>query len=888
MIPQQLVLLTRRIARHTRSQGGKYSFSLRVIFLALALAALAPAPLESAAPPAGTSIGNQASATYTDSSNTPRTATSNVAITIVQQVSSFSITTDGQAKQSAAGGQVFFPHTISNTGNGTDTFTLSVTNATGDNFDLTSLALYADLNGDGLPDNNTAITSSGPLAAGATFKFVAVGTVPGSATAAQTASIVITAAGTATASPAVAAANTDTVTVTANGVVTVTQSLSSNSGAAGSGPYTVTINYNNIGNVTVTNVSLLDVLPSGFVYVTNSARWSVLGSGTALTDASDGAQGTSPDTITYDYGVTVAGRVTAVIARVLPGVSGTVTFTVTIASGQEAGKISNPLTYTYDPGTGTALGPLSANTTEFTVSQSTGVTLSSQTIPSATQGSTVTFTNIVQNTGNGTDSFNIILTNINFPAGTTFALYQSDGNTPLVDVNGDGIPDTGSLGTNQTYNVIVKAVLPTDSSGTGVNYTVSVTAISKSNPTATATASDVLTSVVGNTVDLTNGASGGGGAGPEGPAVVSLTANPNTTTRFSLVITNTSGVADTYNLSSSTNSGFSTTTFPPGWSVVFRDTSEAIITATGVLTAGGHKAVYADVTVPAGQAPGTNDLYFRVVSPTSGASDRIHDALIINTVRSIAVIATHNGQVTPGGFVVFSHTVVNNGNVLEGDGVVSSIALSRSDSLSGWSSALYYDADGDGAIGPSDPIITGLSFVSAGGAGLAAGESVRILVKVYSPSGTPVGTINATTITATTANGTYTTTVPATVTTADNSTVISGDLQLTKEQALDANLDGSPDTAYSIADITSGALPGKAIRYRITVKNNGSTPATSVKVYDTTPAYTVYTSTNPAATTVGSVTTVPGNGSAGPLQFDIGTLNPGQSAVVTFGVIIQQ
>ena len=811
-----------------------------------------------------------------------------MAITIVQQVSSFALTTDGQTKQSAAGGQVFFPHTISNTGNGTDTFTLSVTNATGDNFDLTSLALYADLNGDGLPDNNTPITSTGPLAAGATFKFVAVGTVPSTATAAQIGNLTITGTGTATASPAAAASNTDSVTVTANGVVTVTHSLSSNSGAAGSGPYTVTINYNNIGNVTVTNVNLMAVTPAGFTYVTNSARWSVLGSGTALTDGAGGVQGTAPDTIVYDYGATVAGRVTAVIARVLPGQSGTLTFTVTVASGQVAGKIQNPVTYSYDPGTGTALGPLSANTTEFTVTQSTGVTITGQTVASATQGSTVTFTNTVQNTGNGTDSFDITLVNTSFPAGTTFTLYQSDGNTPLVDVNGNGIPDTGPLTTNQTYNVIVKAVLPTGSSGTTVNYTVAVTATSKTSPASTASANDVLTSVVGNTVDLTNGASGGAGAGPEASAVVSLSANPNTTTRFTLVITNSSGVADTYNLAASTNSGFSTTTFPTGWSVVFRDSAEAIITSTGVLTAGGNKTVYADVTVPAGQAPGTNNLYFRVTSPTSASSDRLHDALIVNTVRSLSFTANQNGQVTPGGFVVFSHTIVNNGNVLEGDGTVSSINLTRADSLSGWSSVIYYDADGDGAIGPSDPIITSLSFVSAGGAGLAVGESVRILVKVYSPPGTPVGSIDATTLTATTVNGTYSTTVPSAVVVADNSTVISGDLQLTKEQALDANLDGSPDTAYSTADISTGALPGKAIRYRITVKNNGTSPATSVKVYDTTPAYTLYTSTNPATTTVGSVTTVPANGAAGALQFDIGTLNPGQSAVVTFGVIIQQ
>src|SRR6187431_1837549 len=115
--------------------------------------------VDSAPPPAGTSIGNQASATYTDASNTPRSTTSNVAITIVQQVASFTLTADG-AKFAAPGGQVYYPHTLVNTGNGIDTFNLSAANnAAGDNFDLASLALYADGNGDGLPDNATPITS---------------------------------------------------------------------------------------------------------------------------------------------------------------------------------------------------------------------------------------------------------------------------------------------------------------------------------------------------------------------------------------------------------------------------------------------------------------------------------------------------------------------------------------------------------------------------------------------------------------------------------------------------------------------------------------------------------------------------------------------------------
>ena len=859
------------------------------LIAAVALLTLGVEPIESAAPPAGTSIGNQASATYTDSSNTPRTATSNVAITIVQQVSSFTLTADG-SRFAAPGGQVVFPHTLNNTGNGNDTFTLSAANAgSGDDIDLTSVALYADANGDGVPDNSTAITSSGQLPAGTIFNFVAVGIVGGAATSGEIAKMIVTATGTATASPAAAASNTNTTTVTtSNAVVNVTKSLSANSGVAGSGPHTVTISYNNTGNNTATNLSLRDALPAGMVYVTNSARWSVTGSGTALTDADNSdAQGTAPDQVTYDYDVTVAGRVTAVIKRVQPGQSGTLTFQITILTNQPSGAINNTATFAYDPGYGVTNGPYSANTVTFQVTQGAGVSMSGDTRASASQGSTVLFTNTVVNTGNGSDTFDITVTNSTFPSGSTFTLYQNDGNTPLVDSTGNGIPDTGPLATNVSYKVILKVVLPTGVSGGGA-YTAQKTARSKFDTSVSASANDVLTTITGSTVDIGNGASGGAGAGPEVSAVVVNTANPGTTTRFTLHVTNTSSTADTYNLAASTDSAFASLTLPTGWTVVFRDTSEAVVAATGVLIAGTNKTIYADVSIPSTNAPGTNHIYFRALSPTTGASDRLHDAVSVNTVRTLTISPNNNGQISAAGSVVFSHVVNNSGNVLEGDGTVSSVTIASANNQSGWSSVVYYDVNGNGIVDGSDTVVTNLSFTSASGAGLAPGENVRLLVKVFAPPGAPVGAINATTITLTTANGTYTTTVPSVATATDNTTVIAGDVVLLKEQALDADLNGTADTAYSTADITTGATPGKSIRYRITVTNNGTAPATSVKVYDTTPAYTVYTTTGPAATTVGSVTTAPANSAAGALEFNIGTLNPGQSAVVTFGVTINQ
>jgi trimeric autotransporter adhesin len=847
--------------------------------------------VDSAPPPAGTSIGNQASATYTDASNTPRSTTSNVAITIVQQVASFTLTADG-ARFAAPGGQVFFPHTVVNTGNGADTFNLSVANnASGDNFDLASLALYADANGDGLPDNATAINTTGPLAAGANFRFVALGIVPASETAGRIALITVTASGTATATPAPAQSNTDTTTVTGNAVVNVTKALSANSGPPGSGPHTVTLTYNNVGNSTATNLTLRDLLPAGMNYVPNSARWSVTG-GIQLTDASNtDAQGAGSDTIIYDFSVSVPGRVTAVIARVVPGQSGTLTFQVTIAAGTQAGVLQNTANYGYDPGTGSPVGPFDSNTADFTVTQGVSLTLTGQIIASAPQGGTVIFTNVVQNTGNGIDTFDITMANLTFPAGTTFNLFQSDANTPLVDSTGNGIPDTGPLAPNQTYQVIVRATLPGGTAGVGP-YTARKTARSRVDNTVSATADDVLTTISTSTVDVTANAPLPGGAGvgpgPEGAAVVSNIGSPGTTTRFTLYVNNTSTAADSYALSASSDSTFATVSLPAGWSVVFRNAGNAVITSTGIIPAAGNSLVYADVTIPPTAAPGPTQIYFRGLSPTTTASDVLHAAVIINAARNLTLIPNNSGTVFPGGAVVYSHLLVNNGNVVEGSGG-STVNLSLSHSQVGWSSIIYYDADNDGTAGPTDPAVTDLSFVSGSAAGIDPGESIRLFVKVFAPPGVALGTIDAASFTATTVNGTYSTPVPPPTTATDTTTVISGDVTMIKEQALDADLDGNPEGAYSTAQITIGALPGRAIRYRITVTNVGTAPATSVRVFDTTPAYTTYAALPiPAATTIGTVVTAPANGVNGPLEFDLGTLNPGQSAVITFGVIITQ
>ena len=91
--------------------------------LAFAFAAIFTSGANAAPPPANSVIGNQATATYQDSGGTARTSTSNLVQTTVAQVYSHTFTAS-QSRTVAPGGTVYFPHTLTNTGNGTDTYTI--------------------------------------------------------------------------------------------------------------------------------------------------------------------------------------------------------------------------------------------------------------------------------------------------------------------------------------------------------------------------------------------------------------------------------------------------------------------------------------------------------------------------------------------------------------------------------------------------------------------------------------------------------------------------------------------------------------------------------------------------------------------------------------------
>lgn len=883
---------------------------LAAAFAAAALLAVAAPFAHAAPPPANSVIGNQATATYTDATGTQRLSTSNLVQTTVAQVYSHTLTAD-QSKTVAPGGTVYFPHTLTNTGNGSDSYALSTFDAAfGTNFNFTSIAIYADANGDGIPDNATPITTSGPLVAGGTFRFVVAATVPVTAAGGSTDRIHVGTAGNAAdasnyaanaTAPAVAGGNMDTVTITANAAINVVKSLSVSTGPSPSaGNITVTLTYTNTGAATATNVSLFDALPSlagaTMTYVPGSGTWS--GGGT-LTDtdgpADDGSTGIRFCASQAGGGTGLrcgTGEVHAQIGSVAPGASGTVSFLVSIPAGQNVGNIANTARFCYNDGTGvvpagctTAPGG-NINTTGFTTNtaayavaptfsvnatDSDGFGNNSTTdsdgandivnVATAAQGTVVTFDNVIRNTGNSADTFNITLPANTFPSGTTFLLFNATNSAPLTDSNGDGIPDTGIVQPGSSTRVFVRAQLPPNANSSAA-VTLTKRATSVGNAATFNEVTDRLQTITARTVDLTNNTVGGAGAGFDatgvaGPHVTQPT-NPGSTVTFTLVVQNTSTAADNYDLAaSSSNVGISTAgfspTLPAGWTVSFRAdggggacaTTGATITNTGNIAAGGNAVICAQVSIPANASAGTQSIYFRAASPASAVYNNVapssfaafdvkQDAVTVNAVANLTLVPNRSGTVFPGGTAVYAHQLCNNGNTTLAGG---SVTLTFANNTAAWTSALWLDTNGNGTIevGTDTPIASGSTLAGA----LAAGTCVTLLDNVFAPLSATSGQTNVTTVTAT-----HATAGSPSIT--DTSTVVSGDLQIVKEQrTVSCTAAGADDTFAGVAPqatFTTSAIPnlapGSCVQYRIVATNVGSTSVSSLVVSDATPSFT--------------------------------------------------
>ncbi|RVU83277.1 hypothetical protein EOL70_17420 [Leucothrix sargassi] len=877
---------------------------LMVFMLLISGSALAQAPI------AGTIIKNQATATYKDSSGIEQTTTSNLVETLIQQVGAFTLEQD-QSRYGIADQVTSFPHILTNTGNGEDSFVLSATDNAGDSFNFDNISIYPDANQDGVADSNVAITTTGVLAPNESFYFVVSAEVPATATDTDTGTLDVTGVSD---FDSTVQTNTDEVIVSDKAVITVTKSISSNSGQAGTGPYTVTLTYSNQSTSDASLVTLIDELPVGMSYVSGSGEWSLTGSSVVLTDANPSdAQGIASDTVSYcAYDASCTGnetQVTAVIAQVISGDSGTISFQVIIDADADAQTLLNTGEFSYNNGS-VVIADQETNTVPLEVIATLGVVANGSdaddtdlvaepvTQTTATLGSTVAFDNIIWNTGNSVDTYDISVDEVgsSFPTGTTFTLYKSDGFTPLLDTDNSSVVDTGPLDPGESYTVVLKAKLPMTAASVGNNggagFDVTKTAISATDPSVTNSVTDHLDEITGSSVDITNDAAIGGagvkgeGIGPEAAAQTQLVIAPGESGVFQLYINNISDIADSFDLSYSMDNPFVEGTSPAGWTITFHvdagagdcSTLGPVVSNSSIVAPGASKLICAQVSIAAGLdfADAATSLYFKAESPLTGVMDIKHDSVYMTAKQQLILEPDHRAQVEPGGTQTYVHNLHNPGNTTFTD-----ITLDVTDSLAGegWTTKLYEDTDGNGELSQGDLPVSTYT--------LAPGETQVIFAKVFAPSSAPLGATNLSDITAsgsTDAGGGAPIVVTASA--QDMTFVAASNMTIQKRQGPDANCDGAIDAGSVFSFDTFQAGPNTCVLYELTAINQSVTLAKNVRIDDSIPEFTSHFTNGGAlpVISVGSITQSPAEGGSGMVEGNAGDVVAGASVKLTFGV----
>lgn len=131
---------------------------------------------------AGTPINNQASVTYT-TGGSQVTTPSNTATITVQELINVSLVYQGSGDVIVNSPQAQAPvkFTMTNTGNGSESFSISQSNLSGDDFEATIGSVYVD-DGDGVfePGTDDVLYAEGALAADASITLWAVSAIPDS------------------------------------------------------------------------------------------------------------------------------------------------------------------------------------------------------------------------------------------------------------------------------------------------------------------------------------------------------------------------------------------------------------------------------------------------------------------------------------------------------------------------------------------------------------------------------------------------------------------------------------------------------------------------------------------------------------------------------------
>lgn len=927
--------------------------------VAFAASVAGSAPGLFAATTAGTQIKNLATVTYEDAAGNVYSAQSNEAIVTVAQVYSATLGTDTD-RTAAPGQTVYIPYILTNTGNGDDTYDFSAVNGIvgGDSIDSGNIVVYNDVNGNGVPDSGEPVLSSATIGASDIVNIVVAVDIPTTATEGQTLGITLTAnayAGTAAAIPDSVtdlspgkgrdtkdSTNESLITITGDAVLVTTKSSVHN---PASNRITYTITVKNNGNSTAKNVVIFDGLPANTTLYDIGVSAGLLESnGDTLnqTDLIDenaigldlNADGDTTDSNETTLGLdinndgdtndTLITGVYAIDSELAPQTTVSMTFTVeynpaVLGGGYIVRNTGFASGDSDNDGIADSLVP--TNTVQDAISPNYGVTISDtgtgqaagindggdddglpnddQFVDQAAAGSAVWFANIVTNTGNSNDIFELSVSSGNFPTGTVFTFYDETGAVQLTDSNGSGV-DTGVIASNGSKTIMIKATLPATASGAApapaTEYEAIVSAVSSSDPAASPasdTANISLGTIITASADIHNTANGniGSDEDPLGAApyaaITTYTGTTGTTVTIPLYIDNESGGSDSYLLNyGSSFDGTTLNPMPSGWSVEFfigdgnGQATGSAISSTPVIPGGDTDfEIIAVVSIPAdptkaidnllydNDGDGTDDfldgnvdgddvdgdgdypIFFQILSLNTGATDIKLDSIDVSANRSLSLVTPGSNQVEAGGTVNYSHTLANNGNLSE------VIELVSTNSQTGWNHTLTIDTDGNGStdteignlipgtiqVQQANGVVITVTITDDDSDGnpeltLDPGFSIPLSATVFAPANAAPGQVDSLTITAT---NTDTAAGAPSASVTDQTNVINGQVRIEKTVAVDTDCDGDADSSFAAVQ-TVGVEPGQCAIWQVIAENQGAVDAFNVIVTDAVPPFSDY------------------------------------------------
>ncbi|WP_426710461.1 beta strand repeat-containing protein [Cetobacterium sp. SF1] len=404
--------------------------------------------------PGSSSIGTQATITYTDTNGQNVTVTSNTVVFTVNTVRGVSVTPTTANYSARAGQNVSFPVTITNTGNVADTYKVYTANDSA----LPNIIFTVDTNGNGVLDagESTVIPAYGvtpSIASGASLKLIVTGTIPTTAVNGTILSSIVHARSNTDSGAISWSENRFTIADVANVIVNKT---AVNTGVANQLAFDLQLT--NSAAVASGLVTITDTLPTNATVVGTTASWTPAGQTVAknITYADDGAEPNSNEVtlkvvngvLTFTHTAMPANSTIGGVLRVVMSYTG-------LTGGT---KIENRASYTYNNGT-TTVGPFSTATAVYAVPETTAaVEISTEVTLTAFAGDYITVPQIVLNRGNVAASYNLTVENTTYVTNPVF----------YVDTNGDGIhqsnettviTNTGTLNPGQSIRIIMKGLV---------------------------------------------------------------------------------------------------------------------------------------------------------------------------------------------------------------------------------------------------------------------------------------------------------------------------------------------------------------------------------------------------------------------------------------------